>query len=95
MRLELPSLKPAVIFLCLGIMSAIVSAFFTIQEIREINRRYPDNEQIPFLLRYPGRMASIKRQYKLLYPAGRTDFWRLVFQIATILLFAMAWFFSK
>jgi len=50
------------------------------QEIGEINRKLPDAEQISHWGMHPVKMAKVKREYKRLYPSGRIDLMRHIFQ---------------
>ena len=73
---------PSVLLLCLVCSCAILSAFFLWQQIGEINRKLPDNEQISYWGMHPAKMARIKREYKRLYPSGRIDLLRRLLQYA-------------
>ena len=70
----------AIAFLLLATTCAIISSFLIYQEIGEVNRKLPDDEQISYLLMYPGKMRWIKVTYRRLYPDGRVNFWRGLFQ---------------
>ena len=78
-----------VLFLCLGATCAIFSGLLTYQEVREVNRKLPDSEQIPYLFMYPGKMRRIKAEYKRLYPNGRVNLWRIVLQAAMFVFLAL------
>jgi hypothetical protein len=69
-------------FLCLGSTCAALSGFCIFQEIAEVNRKLPDNMQISYWGKYPGKISTIKEQYERLYPNGRLEYWRMAFQIA-------------
>jgi hypothetical protein len=71
-----------VVFLCFGASCAIISGFLVYQEIGEVNRKLSEHEQIRYLFMYPGKMQKIQAEYKRLYPKGKVDLWRRVFQIA-------------
>jgi hypothetical protein len=73
---------PGMIFLSLAVSCAILSSVMIYQEIGEVNRKLPDDQQIPYTLMYPGKMAKIKADYKRLYPTGKAEFWRFALQIA-------------
>ena len=75
---------PAVILFCLGVSCAILSAFFLWQQIGEINRKLPDNEQVSYWGMHPLKMAKIKREYKRLYPSGKIDLLRRILQYAAL-----------
>ena len=70
------------ILLSLGVSCIMFSGLLIYQEVGEVNRKLPDEDQIPYLGMYPGKMARIKREYKRLYPAGRVEFWRMTLQLA-------------
>jgi len=71
---------PVVLLLFLACSSCILSAFFLWQEIGEINRKLPDTEQISYWGMHPVKMARLKREYKRLYPSGKIDLMRRIFQ---------------
>lgn len=73
---------PAVALFCLACSCAILSAFFLWQQIGEINRKLPDNEQISYWGMHPVKMAKIKREYRRLYPSGKVDLLRRILQCA-------------
>jgi len=75
---------PAVILLSLGSSCAALSSFFLWQQIGEVNRKLPDNEQISYWGLHPMKMAKIKREYKRLYPGGKIDLMRQSFQYAAL-----------
>ena len=70
------------ILLALGTSCCIVSGFFLWQEIGEVNRKLPDTEQISYLGMHPLKMAKVRREYRRLYPSGKIDLVRRVFQYA-------------
>lgn len=89
---------PTVALFCLACSCAILSSFFLWQQIGEINRKLPDNEQISYWGMHPFKMATIRREYKRLYPSGRIDLLRRSFQyagFALLVLLLMLLRFSK
>jgi hypothetical protein len=78
-----------IVFLLLGATCAIISGLLSYQEIGEVNRKLPEAEQIPYLLMYPGKMRRIKTEYQRLYPNGRVNLWRSVFQVAMFVFLAL------
>ena len=48
----------AVIFSFLATSCAAMSGLLIYQEIGVVNRKLPDNEQIPYLFMYPGKMQK-------------------------------------
>lgn len=78
-----------IIFLALGTTCAVLSGMLSYQEIGEINRKLPDSEQVPYLFMYPGKMRKIKVEYKRLYPDGRVNLWRSLFQAGMFVFLAL------
>ena len=76
--------------LALGATCGIVSGFFLMVEIGEINRKVPESEQISYLGIHPVKMARIKSEYKRLYPAGRAELCRVIFQTVAFVLLVLA-----
>lgn len=81
--------QTAIIFLSLGASCAAIAALLTYQEIGEVNRKLPNSEQIPYLFMYPGKMSRITDEYKHLYPNGKVNFWRSLFQAAMFVFLAL------
>jgi len=81
---------PALSLLCLAFSSGMLSAFFLWQQIGEINRKLPDNEQISYWGMHPMKMARIKREYMRLYPSGKIDLMRRIFQYAAFAFMALS-----
>jgi hypothetical protein len=81
---------PAVALMCLAVSCGILSAFFLWQQIGEINRKLPDDEQISYWGMHPIKMARIKREYVRLYPSGKIDLMRRIFQYAAFALMALS-----
>ena len=73
---------PAVILFCSACSCGLLSTFFLWQQIGEINRKLPESEQISYWGMHPIKMAKIKREYRRLYPSGRIDLLRRIFQYA-------------
>ncbi len=48
----------------------IGSALVISAMIGEVNRRLPEDQQVSYLLGYPGKLTRIKHEYKQLYPKG-------------------------
>jgi hypothetical protein len=71
-----------IVFLSLAVSCGIVSALLAYQQIGEVNRKLHDDEQIPYLFMYPGKMQRINAEYRRLYPDGRVDFWCKAFEVA-------------
>jgi len=71
---------PVVLLFCLAGSCSILSGFFLWQEIGEINRKLTDAEQISYWGMHAVKMARIKAEYKRLYPLGKIDVMRRIFQ---------------
>jgi hypothetical protein len=56
------------IFLCLATSCLILSSLMTYQEIGEVNRKLPDDQQIPYILMYPGKNGEDKGRVQTLIP---------------------------
>ena len=69
-------------FVALGASCMLISGFVLWQEIGEVNRKRPDDQQISYLGIYTEKMAKIRSEYRRLYPSGCVDHVRLAFQIA-------------
>jgi hypothetical protein len=80
---------PAVVLFYLGCSCAILSSFFLWQQIGEINRKLPDNEQVSYWGMHPVKMARIRREYKSLYPSGRIDLIRRLLEYAATAFFVL------
>lgn len=80
---------PAIVLFCLACSCALLSAFLLWQEIGEINRKLPDDQQISYWGIHPIKMAKIKREYKRLYPSGRIDLVSRIFQYAAFVFFVL------
>jgi hypothetical protein len=72
----------AMILLSLACSCAILSAFLLWQQIGEINRKLPDDKQISYWGMHAVKMARIKEEYKRLYPSGKIELMRRIFQYA-------------
>ncbi len=77
------SIASAVLF-SLAMSCGIFSSFFLCQELGEVNRKRPPEEQISYWGMYPGKMAKIRAEYERFYPSGKIDLLRRVFQAAAI-----------
>jgi hypothetical protein len=70
----------------------MISGVFFLQEIGEVNRKNPEGEQISYWFTSPGKVSRVRREYKRLYPSGRIDTLRQIFQIAAfVLLILFVW----
>ena len=71
-------------------MCAVLSGLLAFQEIGEVNRKLPADEQIGYYGFYPGKMQKVARAYKSLYPCGRVDTVRLLLGAGAILFTILA-----
>jgi len=79
----MPTLSvPAAILLSLVVSCCILSGIFLLQEIGEVNRKLPNGGQISYWGMHPLKMAKIKSEYGRLYPSGKIDLMRRIFQYA-------------
>ncbi len=78
------------IFLSLATSCFVLSGFFIWQEIGEVNRKLPEDEQISYYWTSPTKMSRIKTEYKRLYPSGRVELLRVTFQIAGFVFLVLA-----
>jgi hypothetical protein len=75
----------AIVFLVLTAGCGMLSSYFTLREIEEVNRKLREEEQIEYAFMYPGKMRKVKLAYKRFYPRGATNRWRLVSQTAAFI----------
>src|SRR5438309_1893863 len=75
---------PAAILLSLACSFCMLSAFLLWQEIGEVNRNLHSAEQISYWGMHPVKMAKVKSEYRRLYPSGKIDLMRRIFQYAAI-----------
>jgi hypothetical protein len=78
------------ILICLGASCLLISGLFSVQEIGEVNRKLPADEQISYWGMYAEKASRIKQQYKRLYPDGRLHRLRFIFEIIGFLLLLSA-----
>jgi hypothetical protein len=78
------------ILACIGGTFFVISTVIFFQEIGEVNRKLPDNEQISFWFMHSDKFW-IKHEYKGLYPQGHLHQWRLAFELIGIALMYLAW----
>ena len=58
----------------------------------KVNRKLPDEEQINYLLMYPGKVGKVKSQYRRLYPNGRLALlWNVSVGVSLALFLAVLW----
>ena len=91
----MPLNAASIVFVCLAASCGLISSFLLWQEIGEVNRKLPDDQQISYFWGYPEKIRRIKKEYKRLYPNGKIERFSAAFQIAAIvfmILAAVAWF---
>jgi hypothetical protein len=65
-------LNPAsIVLFALSSSCLIVSGYCFTQEIGEVNRKLPDDQQISYWGLHSEKLAKIHRLYRRLYPQGR------------------------
>lgn len=80
----------AIVLVNVGVGCLVASGALMYQEIGEVNRKLPDNQQISYLLFYSEKVSRIKREHKRLYPQSSIDRFRVVFQIVGLALMLLA-----
>ncbi len=79
----------AITLLALACSCTLLSSFFLWQEIGEVNRQRSSKEQISYWGMHPFKMAKIRDEYRRLYPSGKTDLMRRIFQYAAFAFMAL------
>ena len=72
----------AAIFFFLAVNCFIVSSLLNWQQIAEVNRKLPDEEQISYWGFRTFKQIKIRQEYKRLYPSGKLLLLSNVFQWA-------------
>ena len=73
-----------------AVLCAVLSGIVTMQEIGEINRKLPDDQQISYWGMYSEKYSRVKQAYKQLYPKGRLHGLGVGLEIAAFVFFALA-----
>ena len=64
-------LPPMVLVLLTGAVTLMIGSALVISAmIGEVNRRLPEDQQVSYLLGYPGKLRKIRDEYKRFYPKG-------------------------
>jgi hypothetical protein len=79
-----------VILGCLGASCLFISGVIFTQEIGEVNRKLPDDQQISYWGIYTEKFLKIKQLYKHFYPNGWLHRLRFIFEIVGFVLLAVA-----
>jgi hypothetical protein len=74
----------------LAVSCFVLSGILLTQEIGEINRKLPEDQQISYWWIYSEKYARIKKEYKRLYPKGRIHTLANIFGLAGIALLLLA-----
>jgi hypothetical protein len=82
----------SIVLFALGASCTSVSGFCLMQEIGEVNRRLPDDQQISYWEMYSDKYAKIRGEYKRLYPHGRIHSVGRAFEIAAFVFFLLGVF---
>lgn len=80
----------SIVLASLGASCLVVSGFFFVQEIGEVNRRLPEEKQISYWWMYAGKYTRIRDEYRRLYPSGRIHMFSKVFEITGFALLVLA-----
>ncbi len=88
--MQIGTVSPGVIVTFAGMLTCtFVSGLLLYVMIGEVNRRLPDNKQIPYLFMYPGKVSRIKAEFRRYYPDSRLNFVRGACNALTVV-FALA-----
>ena len=69
----------------------IASALLFYAMIGEANRKLPQDQQIPYLFLYPGKIGRVNRDYKSFYPESKLPLIRFALNcVAFIFMVAVA-----
>ncbi len=83
------ALHPIVAVVLAGAVTLMICSGFVISAmIGEVNRRLPEDRQVPYLWGYPGRVSGIRDQYKHFYPKGTLSKLLTVLEVLTVVLMA-------
>ena len=74
----------------LGVGCWLVSAALTYQEVGEINRKLPEDQQMSYFFFHLEKMIKISREYRRLYPHSSIDQLRYVLVIVGTIFLALA-----
>ncbi len=78
------------LFQVLAAASAVASVYLTSREIQEVNKKISPELHISHsFFMYSAKIRHIKNMYRRLYPEGRIDRWRIVFQAAVLAFIAL------
>lgn len=69
---------------------ALLSGLLFYQEIGEVNRKLPEDQQISYFWMDLEKYSHIKRQYKRFYPNGKIHFLQFIFQMVGFAFFFLA-----
>jgi hypothetical protein len=68
----------------------MLSGWLYNQEIGEVNRKLPENEQLSYWFWHSDKAWKLKQEYKRLYPGGRLHRLMFAFEIAGVLFLMIA-----
>jgi hypothetical protein len=80
----------AVVLLALAGFCFVLSGFCLFQEIAEINRKLPDDQQISYWGMYSEKYSRVKTEFKRLYPHSRLHTRGVALELAGLLFLFMA-----
>lgn len=80
----------SIILGALAVSCAVLSGFILAQEIGEINRRLPEDQQVSYWWMYAEKFVRVKNEYRRLYPNGRLYTLGRAFEVAAAFFFVLA-----
>jgi hypothetical protein len=83
---------PTLAFLSGALTFTMLSALLLYMMIGQVNRKLPNEEQIPYLFMYPGKVRRIKQEHRRFFPESRMNTLRVACNaLAALLAAALAW----
>lgn len=79
-----------IVFAALGISFWILSLLLFTQEIGEVNRKLPEDQQISYWGMYSEKYSRVKMLYKRFYPTGRLHLLGRLVEVIGLALFIAA-----
>jgi hypothetical protein len=80
----------SIVLAAFGVSCLVLSGFFLTQEIGEINRKLPEDQQISYRWMYAEKYARIRKEYRRLYPNGRIHTLGVIFEFVGFVLLVLA-----
>ena len=79
-----------IIFILLAASCFVLSSFVLWQEIREVNKKLSDDQQLSYIGMYTSKRLRIKKEYARSYPSGRLDQIQWALEIAGFIFLLVA-----